>query len=103
MNFRKDFLTAHGFTSAVSICKEIRFLPRENKAIIVIASYKDDVDYTAGKKPCLEFEIEVNNAAYEAFITSSDIYNKATNYLIGVGKPFEGAQVISITEPGEEE
>ena len=27
---------------------------------------------------------------------------KATNYLIGAGKPLEGAQVISVTEPSEE-
>ena len=99
MNFRKDFLTNHGFTAAVTVCKEIKFLPKENKAILVMESYKDSTEYTQGYKPCLEFEITVDQAAYEAFVASSDIYTKATNYLTSVGKPFEGAQVIEIVEP----
>lgn len=99
MNFRKDKTTPHGFTAAITICKEIKFLPRENKAVLVLECYKDDVDYTAGRRPCLKFEIVVNSAAYESFVSSSGIYDKVTNYLTGVGKPFEGAEVITVTEP----
>ena len=103
MNFRKDSLTQHGFTAAVVICKEIKFLPKKNKAILVMEGYKDDVDYTAGKKPCLVFEVEVNSAAYNAFVASSDIYNKVTNYLTGNGRIMDGAQVIVVEEPSNEE
>ena len=102
MNFRKDFLTTHGFTAAITVCKEIKFLPKENKAVFVMESYKDSTEYSQGCKPCLRFEITVDQAAYEAFVASSDIYTKAINYLTSSGKPFEGAQVIEVVEPGEE-
>lgn len=96
MKFNKDFLVPQGFTANFVICKEIKFDPINNKAIIVLQLYKDQAAYEADFKKCTEVEVEVNDTAYENFITTSGLYTKATAFLLAEGNILENA--IEITE-----
>ena len=89
--YLKDFDTNQGFTAGFVVLKGIILNAQDDNAVIVLDLYKSELDYEEGRTLCESFHVKVKDAAYQSFITQSDVYAKAENYLKQVGNILEGA------------
>ena len=94
MIFRKDFETKFGYVAALIVCREIRFFPKRSEAVLFLDLYKELGEYEAGMSACDSIRVTIDDAAYDTFISTSGLYTKASNYLIGAGKLLENAEVV---------